>query len=117
MSKAALGAMVRSLAVELAAHVPRSPASPNDPTDAPGVVIEDARGGGVRVNGVAPGVVAFPASGYESTQAEQRAYLERVPMGRPGEPEDAARTVRALVFELTYLTGHVLPVDGGRSLA
>ncbi len=91
MSKAALEEMVRSLARELAPEV--------------------------RVNGVAPGVVAWPEEGPESHADEQRKYLSRVPLGRAGTPEDAAEVVRWLAMEATYLTGVVVPVDGGRRLA
>jgi pteridine reductase len=90
MSKAALVEMVRSLAVELAPEV--------------------------RVVGVAPGVVRFPEEGYESDEASRRAYLERVPLGRTGSPEDAASLVRYLALEAGYVTGQVIPLDGGRSL-
>jgi len=90
MSKAALHEMVRSLARELA---PR-----------------------VRVNGVAPGVVAWPESGEESSAAMRAAYLSRVPLGRAGTPEDAAGAVRWLALEAPYVTGQVVRVDGGRSL-
>jgi pteridine reductase len=67
----------------------------------------------VRVNAVAPGVVAFP----DDDSAEVRArYLSRVPLGRSGTPEDAARAVRWLALEGTYCTGEVIRVDGGRSI-
>jgi pteridine reductase len=90
MSKASLAEMVRTLARELA---PR-----------------------VRVNGVAPGVVAFPDSGYESDPEMQRRYLSRVPLGRSGTPEDAAEAVRWLALEAHYITGEIVRVDGGRWL-
>ena len=90
MSKAALHEMVRTLAKELA---PR-----------------------VRVNGVAPGVVAWPESGDEASAEMQARYLSRVPLGRAGTPEDAAEAVRWLALDATYVTGHVIRVDGGRSL-
>lgn len=90
MSKAALHEMVRTLARELAPSV--------------------------RVNGIAPGVVAWPEQGYESDDAAQRAYMKRVPLGRAGTPEDAAGTVRWLALDATYVTGHVVRLDGGRSL-
>jgi pteridine reductase len=91
MSKAALVEMVRTLARELA---PR-----------------------VRVNGVAPGVVAFPEQGYESDPEMQRAYLSRVPLQRSGTPEDAAEVVRWLAMDAGYTTGEIVRVDGGRWLA
>ncbi len=90
MSKAALHEMVRTLARDLA---PR-----------------------VRVNAVAPGVVAWPDEGYESDAAAQAAYLARVPLARAGTPEDAAEAVRWLALEARYVTGQVIRVDGGRSL-
>jgi pteridine reductase len=91
MSKAALAEMVRCLARDLA---PR-----------------------VRVNGVAPGVVAFPDRGPESTAEAQRHYLSRVPLGRSGTPEDAAEAVRWLALDAHYITGEVIRLDGGRWLA
>lgn len=91
MSKAALVEMVRSLARELA------PA--------------------VRINGIAPGVIAWPEFGEESHEAAQQRYLDRVPLGRAGTPEDAARLARFLILEATYITGEIIKLDGGRSLA
>ncbi|MBL8990190.1 MAG: SDR family oxidoreductase [Phycisphaerae bacterium] len=70
----------------------------------------------VRVNAVAPGVVAFATSGHESDEAMQRAYLRRVPLERAGTPEDAARAVRWLALEAAYCTGQVVRVDGGRAI-
>lgn len=90
MAKAALAELVRTLARELA---PR-----------------------VRVNGVAPGVVEWPESGPESQEANQRRYLERVPLARAGTPEEAADVVRWLALDATYLTGEIVRVDGGRTL-
>lgn len=90
MSKAALTEMVYCLARDLA---PR-----------------------VRVNAVAPGVVAWPSQGHESTADEQMRYLRRIPLGRAGEPLDAAAAVRWLALEAPYITGQVLRVDGGRWL-
>lgn len=90
MSKSALEQMVRALALELA------PA--------------------VRVNGVAPGVVAFAESGPDSDPAMQARYLNRVPLARSGRPEEAAEAVRWLALDATYTTGEVVRVDGGRRL-
>lgn len=69
---------------------------------------------GARVNGVAPGVVKWPDEGYESDEESQRRYQQRVPLDRPGTPEEAAETVRWLALDATYLTGQVVRVDGGR---
>ncbi|MFN0012706.1 MAG: SDR family oxidoreductase [Phycisphaerales bacterium] len=70
----------------------------------------------VRVNAVAPGVVAFPDTGHESDAAAQARYLARVPLGRSGTPEEAAAAVRWLALEAGYCTGQVIRVDGGRAL-
>jgi pteridine reductase len=91
MSKAALVELVRVLARELA---PR-----------------------IRVNAVAPGVAAFPEQGPEADAAWQARYLVRVPMGRAGTPAEAAAAVRFLLADATYVTGEVIRVDGGGSLA
>ena len=91
MSKAALVEMVRSLAREFA------PA--------------------VRINGIAPGVIAWPETGSESETDAQDRYLKRVPLKRAGTPEDAARLARFLILEATYVTGQIIALDGGRSLA
>ena len=68
----------------------------------------------VRVNAVAPGVVAFPEQGHESDAAAQAAYLRRVPLERPGTPAEAAAAVRWLALDAPYTTGQVIRVDGGR---
>lgn len=66
----------------------------------------------VRVNAVAPGVVAFPD---EMDGAERQRLLSRIPLGRTGEPADVARAVRFLVTE-PFLSGVCLPVDGAQGL-
>ncbi|WP_373046710.1 SDR family NAD(P)-dependent oxidoreductase [Vulgatibacter sp.] len=66
----------------------------------------------VRVNGVAPGTVAFPPDYDEATK---QSILARVPMGREGDPEDVARAVLFLAQQ-PYVTGQVINVDGGRSV-
>lgn len=91
MSKAALAEVVRTLAREMAPKV--------------------------RVNAVAPGVVAWPESGPESRASFQREYLSRVPLARAGTPDDAAEAVRWLALEARYTTGEIVRVDGGRWLA
>jgi pteridine reductase len=66
----------------------------------------------VRVNGVAPGTVAFPP---DFTEEERARITARIPLGRTGAPADVARAVRFLARE-DFLTGVILPVDGGASL-
>ncbi len=67
----------------------------------------------VTVNGIAPGVVAWPE---DYPEEERRKYLKRVPLDRPGTPEDVASLVHFLVTEGTYITGQVIRLDGGRSI-
>jgi pteridine reductase len=67
----------------------------------------------VNVVGVAPGVAAWP----EDCDAATRARLtQRIPLGRAGTPEDIAAAVEFLLRDADYLTGVILPVDGGRHL-
>lgn len=68
----------------------------------------------VAVNGIAPGVVDWP---QDMPQDQRQKYLARVPLGRAGTPQDVARLVRFLVTEGTYITGQIIRVDGGRSIA
>jgi meso-butanediol dehydrogenase/(S,S)-butanediol dehydrogenase/diacetyl reductase len=43
-------------------------------------------------------------------------FLQRIPMGRPGEPEDVADVIAFLASrDARFVTGVVLPVDGGVS--
>lgn len=64
----------------------------------------------VRSVGIAPGIASFP----DDLDAAARARLvARVPLARPGTPEDVARAVRFAV-ESPYVTGTIIVVDGGR---
>jgi pteridine reductase len=67
----------------------------------------------VRVNAVAPGTVLWPER-YGA--ASRRALAARIPLGRAGTPDDVAAAVRYLA-SAPYVTGAVLPVDGGRHLS
>jgi pteridine reductase len=67
----------------------------------------------VRVNAVAPGTVLWPES-YPA--ALRRELTRRIPLRRPGTPADVAAAVRFLAAG-AYLTGVILPVDGGRHLS
>jgi pteridine reductase len=67
----------------------------------------------VRVNGVAPGAILWPE--HEITDIDKARILSRIPLARHGEVKDIARTVRFLVTEADYITGQLIPVDGGRT--
>lgn len=88
IAKAGLAAMTRSLALELA---PR-----------------------VRVNGVAPGAIAWPEDG-QFDSAERARVLATTPLGRIGTPEDIAQAVHFLACA-PYITGQIITIDGGRSI-
>lgn len=68
----------------------------------------------VNVVGVAPGVADWPP--HYSAQLRQR-ITERIPLRRAGTPEDIAAAVVYLATAGDYITGTVLAVDGGFSLA
>jgi len=93
-SKAALAALARGAAVELAAR-------------------------GIRVNAVQPGPIATPIFGKMGLSAEAReAFAKRIeqqlPLGRFGSPEEVARAALFLASDdSAFVTGHELSVDGG----
>jgi len=88
MAKAALAAMTRSLARELAPEV--------------------------RVNAVAPGAILWPDNG--TTYTNQDDLIARTPLKRTGTPEEIAKAVLFLIRDATFTSGEILKVDGGRSL-
>jgi pteridine reductase len=90
IAKAGLAGLTRSLAMELAPDV--------------------------RVNGVAPGAILWPEGGKHFDPAEQARITAQTPVGRIGSPEDVAGAVKYLLFDAPFVTGQILPVDGGRSL-
>jgi len=67
----------------------------------------------VRVNGVAPGAILLPEDA--ANVGTHEAMVERTALKREGRPDDIARTVLFLLQDAPYITGQVLPVDGGRS--
>ena len=89
-SKSAVAGLVRALANEWAAH-------------------------GVQVNGIAPGYIATDNTAplrADASRSEQ--ILARIPAGRWGEPADiAGATVFLASAASDYVSGVVLPVDGG----
>lgn len=90
-SKAGIDGLVRQLAIEHASD-------------------------GVRVNAIAPGVVRTPMADdiREENPNWRNEKLERIPMGRIGDPEDIAGPAVFLASDdAKYVTGHVLTADGG----
>ncbi|MBB3663004.1 NAD(P)-dependent dehydrogenase (short-subunit alcohol dehydrogenase family) [Prauserella sediminis] len=70
---------------------------------------------GITVNAIAPGPFPSKMMAYALDDPELRSgVLQRIPLGRTGTPEDAAGTAIFLASRAgAYLTGVVIPVDGG----
>lgn len=88
LAKAGLAGLTRSMAIELAPHV--------------------------RVNGVAPGPIAWPEDDQFPT-AERERIVAHTLLKRTGSVDEIANTVRFLLLEASYVTGQILAVDGGRN--
>lgn len=88
IAKAGLAMLTKSLALELAPHV--------------------------RVNGIAPGAILWPAAGFPPEKQEE--VLARIPRGQLGSAEDIAGAVAFLLLDSPYVTGQIWAVDGGRSM-
>jgi pteridine reductase len=67
----------------------------------------------VTVNGIAPGVVQWPA---DMPEKDKEDYLKRVPLARAGTPQDVAEAVYYFCTTGSYVTGQILHLDGGRSI-
>jgi 3-oxoacyl-[acyl-carrier protein] reductase len=73
---------------------------------------------GIRVNAIAPGAVETELSRSAWTPADQEGYFRLTPVERLGQPADIAHAVLFLCLpQSDYITGHVLAVDGGFSIA
>ncbi|MDR2864822.1 MAG: 3-oxoacyl-[acyl-carrier-protein] reductase [Spirochaetaceae bacterium] len=73
----------------------------------------EAAGRGVRVNAIAPGFIATDMTAAMSAEAKEK-VSSAIPMKRLGQPEDIAALAHFLASdESAYITGQVIPVDGG----
>ncbi|HEX7387346.1 MAG TPA: SDR family oxidoreductase [Castellaniella sp.] len=73
----------------------------------------------IRVNAVAPGWIATPLTqALQDDPARSKPILSRTPLGRWGTPEDVAGCVAFLCSPAAaFMTGVILPVDGGYLVA
>ncbi|MFY9304210.1 MAG: beta-ketoacyl-ACP reductase [Rhodoluna sp.] len=70
-------------------------------------------GRGITANVVAPGFIDTDMTA-ELTEDQQRDYLSRIPAGRFASPQEVAKVVTWLASDdAAYITGAVIPVDGG----
>jgi NAD(P)-dependent dehydrogenase (short-subunit alcohol dehydrogenase family) len=69
---------------------------------------------GVRVNGVAPGVIATPYHERYSPPELFQKYVSTIPMGRAGASEEVAEVITFLVSQgARYITGETVEINGG----
>lgn len=82
---------------------------------------------GITVNAIAPGSITTPGASATTERMQEQgpsveemmaSFLARIPLGRPGQPDDIATAVLFLVSDAaSYVTGSLLVVDGGYLLS
>ena len=71
---------------------------------------------GIRVNCIAPAIIATKNLFHDMPEEMQRLWVSRVPMGRPGQPEEAAAMIAWLASdECSFSTGAAFDLSGGRA--
>ncbi len=71
---------------------------------------------GIRVNAIAPGFIDTEMTQKLKDEIKESLRVQ-IPLGRLGKPEDAAQAVVFLASDMaSYITGHVLVVDGGLAM-
>lgn len=69
---------------------------------------------GINVNAIAPGIIDTPMFSEKDVRRLRAKYLEHIPLGRLGKPEDIAPVVAFLVSDAArYITGQTIHVNGG----
>ena len=72
---------------------------------------------GIRVNGIAPGLIRTPLTAGLLNTPKQKHYEKKILLGRLGEPEDCAGAVVFLLSAAArYITGQIIVIDGGLTL-
>lgn len=71
----------------------------------------------VRVNGIAPGAILWPEQEDKLSDDDKELMLTKIPLQQRGQAEDIAKAILFLVNDAPYITGHVMAIDGGRSLS
>lgn len=69
----------------------------------------------IRVNGISPGPVLWPEGQGDAKEREK--IIERTILKRMGDPSDIANTALFFAAHAPFITGQILAVDGGRSVA
>lgn len=70
----------------------------------------------VRVNCICPGTITLPHGQGSAVMGDEAELVARIPFGRMGTEAEIARTAVFLLGGPAFITGAILPVDGGESL-